>query len=92
VKQWAQKDQGIETPGPQYSQKREENYAHKGNGATQNHPKRMISPYIFLFLLHKKTPSFLPENHGLISCSTILRAKGVPKVKREGESGYRIRF
>jgi hypothetical protein len=52
VEQRAQKDQGIKTPRSQNSQKREDNDAHKGNGTTENHPKRMTAPYVSFLFFH----------------------------------------
>jgi hypothetical protein len=52
VEQGTQKNQTIIAPRPQYSPKREENDTHKGNGTTQNHPKRMTAPYSSFLLFH----------------------------------------
>jgi hypothetical protein len=79
VKQGTQKDQSIKAPGPQYSQKREENDPQKGNSTTENHPKRMTAPYFFFLFFHG-APHYSPLAMGF-QASNILRAKGVPKMR-----------
>ncbi|MFB0507726.1 MAG: hypothetical protein ACETWT_13425 [Thermodesulfobacteriota bacterium] len=92
MEQGTQKNQPIIAPRSQDSQKREENDGHKGDSTTENHPKRMITPYISFLLFHGYPHYYFADGHGLFQPPTISRAKGVPKERRTREIGEDITF